>query len=214
MVIRQIVLALIAAVLAYQAIRFWLRDPLHYIVDRSEASFGSLWPQRWWLLLHIGGGTVALFTGPFQLWSGFRSRYLRIHRLTGTLYVVGVAVGGGAGFYLSFFTQPRDFGVSLFMLALAWWLTVGMAFVAIRRRQIAAHKEWMVRGYVVTFGFVLFRFLVMLPVMQPLGAGIPATAGWLCWAAPLLVTEVGLQWRRTVGETRAAAKRSRGSAPA
>jgi hypothetical protein len=190
------------AFLAWQAVRFWLRDPLSYLVDFSEHTFGDQWPRRWWLLLHIGGGTLALFTGPFQLWSGLRARHLRLHRLTGRVYVFGVAVGGAAGYYLSFHTQPPDFAVALFMLATAWWLTVGMAFIAIRHRQIAAHKEWMIRGYVVTFAFVLFRYLVMQPVMRPLGASKAGTVGWLCWVVPLLVTEVVLQWKRTVGPKR------------
>jgi hypothetical protein len=198
-VIGQTLVVLVVATLAYQALHFWTRDPLHYIVDHTERSFGAYWPRRWWLLLHIGGGTLALFMGPFQLWSGLRSRFLHVHRITGLLYVIGVGVGGAAGFYMSFFSEPRDFGVALFMLAFAWWLTVGMAFLAIKRRRIDAHKEWMIRGYVVTFAFVAFRYLVDLPVFAPLGAARASTVGWLCWVVPLLVTEAVLQWRRTVG---------------
>ena len=32
--------ALVLALLAYQAVHFYLRDPLHYIVDYSATSFG------------------------------------------------------------------------------------------------------------------------------------------------------------------------------
>ena len=32
-----------------------------------------------------------------------------------------------------------------------------MAFVAIRRKNLVQHKQWMVRSYVVTFAFVSFR---------------------------------------------------------
>lgn len=208
------VLAMVAmVVLAYEALRFWTRDPLHYILHQSQRSFGFFWPLRWPLLLHIGGGTLALFMGPFQLWSGLRSRHLAIHRLTGLLYVAGIGVGGGAGFYLSTFTVPRDFGVALFMLAFAWWLTVGMALLAIKRRRIEAHKEWMIRSYVVTFAFVAFRYLVDLPVFAPLGAARASTVAWLCWVAPLLVAEVALQWQRTVGARRAVYQRTAESPP-
>lgn len=204
--ISQALAVVLIGTLAYQALHFWARGPLHYLLDHTERSFGDYWPRRWWLLLHIGGATLALFMGPFQLWSGLRSRHLAIHRLTGLLYVAGVGLGGAAGFYMSFFTQPRDFGVSLFMLAFAWWLTVGMAFLAIKRRRIEAHKEWMIRGYVVTFAFVAFRYLVDLPIFEPLGAARASTVGWLCWVAPLLVTEAVLQWRRTVGAKRESPK--------
>jgi len=189
----------VLALLAYEALRFYLRDPVHYVLDYTQKSFGSYWPHRVALLLHIGGGTLALFCGPFQLWSGLRRRHLSVHRLTGYLYIGGVAMAGAAAFYLGFFTQPRDFGVALWGLAVAWWTTVGMAFVAIHRKQIAAHREWMIRGYVVTFAFVVFRWVVDLPILASLGDSRFATVGWLCWAGPLLVAEVVLQWRRTVG---------------
>lgn len=199
---RQLLQALgviVLGLLAYEALHFYLRDPLHYILDHTRQSFGFYWPHRTALLFHITGGTLALFCGPFQLWSGLRDRHLRVHRVTGYLYVAGVALAGGAAIYLGFFTQPRDFGVALWALAAAWWTTVGMAFLAIRRRRISAHREWMIRGYVVTFAFVAFRWWVDLPIFASLGDSRYATVGWLCWVGPLLIAEVALQWRRTVG---------------
>lgn len=200
--VRQVLQALAVAaiaLLAYEALRFYLRDPVHYMFDYTQKSFGVYWPHRLALLCHIAGGTLALFFGPFQLWSGLRRWNLRVHRVTGYLYIAGVAVAGAAAFYLGFFTQPRDFGIALWGLATAWWITVGMAFLAIRRRQIPAHREWMIRGYVVTFAFVAFRWAVDLPIFASLGDSRFATVGWLCWVLPLLIAEVFLQWRRTVG---------------
>lgn len=185
--------------LAYQAIHFYLRDPLHYIVDQSEKSFGNYWPHRTALLLHITGGTLALFCGPFQLWTGLRRQALPIHRWVGYGYITGIALGGGAAFYLGSVTQPRDFGVALWGLAGAWWLTVAMAYIAIRRGRIEAHREWMIRGYVVTFAFVSFRWLVEFPIWKPLGNARFAEVAWICWVVPLMIAEVALQWRRTVG---------------
>ena len=34
-----------------------------------------------------------------------------------------------------------------------------MAFVAIRNRNIAQHRQWIIRSYVVTMGFVSFRLV-------------------------------------------------------
>lgn len=195
---------LVAAVgcLAYLALRFWIRDPLSYLLDYSQAHFGDYWPRRGALLLHIAGGTLALFAGPTQFSAALRRSHLAIHRWTGRAYVFGVLIGGAAGFYLSVFTSGHDFGVALFCLALAWWVTTGMAFVAILRRQVTAHREWMTRSYVVTFAFVAFRWMVEWSVWGFLGGSRAATVGWLCWVVPLLATEVALQWRRTIGTAR------------
>ena len=48
------------------------------------------------------------------------------------------------------------------MLALGW-LTTGVAFHAIQRRQIAAHRDRILRSYIVTFAFVTFRYLIEFP---------------------------------------------------
>lgn len=88
----------------------------------------------------------------------------------------------------------------MLFLTLAWVTTSSMALTAVLHRQFAAHREWMIRSYVVTFAFVVFRLLKTLDPFHDLPAVVDSvTRGWLCWAVPLLFTEVALQWRRTLG---------------
>ena len=88
------------------------------------------------------------------------------------------------------------FGASLASLATAWVTTTAMAYLAIRKSLVEQHKEWMIRSYVVTFGFVFFRLL--MPLLQNVGTDTErlAAAGWLCWTIPLLTTELVLQGRK------------------
>jgi hypothetical protein len=60
-----------------------------------------------------------------------------------------------------------------------------MALYAIRERAIEAHKIWMIRAYVVTFGFVTFR---LVEIWLPAFAAREVTAIWLSWVVPLFVT--------------------------
>jgi hypothetical protein len=156
-------------------------------------------PRRGWLMLHISGGLVALLTGPIQLWLGLANRGLSWHRRMGTTYMAAVGVGAIGGYYMAFNTDfGWLFGASLAGLATAWLATTGMAYLAIRRSLIEQHKEWMIRSYVVTFAFVIFR--VIFPALQATQIGTPfeqlAAAGWLCWTLPLLFTELFLQGRK------------------
>jgi len=61
-------------------------------------------------------------------------------------------------------------------------------------------KEWMIRSYVVTFAFV--TFLVVGGVLQVTHVGTfqeqLALSAWVCWAAPLLVTELVIQGRKVL----------------
>jgi uncharacterized membrane protein len=193
--------AVVILALGYEAIHFYLRDPLHYIVNPTEKSFGIFWPRRIPLLVHIVGGTSALFVGPFQLFTGLRNRNMAIHRVTGLVYIAGIVLASSFGMYLSFFTVPRAFGIALFSLAFTWLMTVLMAFRAIKQKRIESHKEWMIRGYVLTFAFVTIRYLTDLPVLTSLGPLRDTTIGWVCWVVPLLFTELVFEWRRGLRRT-------------
>ena len=161
--------------------------------------FRFYWPRRGWLLLHIAGGIVALLTGPGQLWLGLNRWRLQLHRTLGIVYMTSVALSSAAAFYLAAHTDLGwVFGVGLTGLAVAWLVTTGLAFVAVRRGLIHQHQEWMIRSYVVTFAFVTFR--IFAGVAQAAGVGTLqeqlAAASWFCWAVPLLITEAVLQGKK------------------
>ena len=63
----------------------------------------------------------------------------------------------------------------------------------------------MIRSYVATFAFVVFRILA--GVMQVVEFGTQqeqlAIAAWLCWSLPLVITEVVLQSRKALGSLQA-----------
>jgi hypothetical protein len=140
-----------------------------------------------------------LLTGPVQIWLGLSDRRIDVHRRLGQIYMIAVAGSALAAFYLATHTDGGwVFGSGLFGLATAWIVTTGLAYVSVRKYQIDQHKEWMIRSYVVTLAFVIFR--VLYTVLQALHIGQPqeqlGAAAWFCWAVPLLVTEAILQGRK------------------
>ena len=186
------------SIAALLAIGFFVDVALPYLRLDPEA-LARYWPRRWWLLVHIAAGAVALLTGPVQLWLGISGRWTRAHRGLGLTYVASVAVSSAAAFYLAAQTNLGwVFGAGLTGLGIAWLVTTTMAIAAIRRGSIDQHREWMIRSYVVTFAFVTFR--VLWSVLQAAGLGTLheqlAASSWFCWAAPLLVTEAVLQGRK------------------
>jgi uncharacterized membrane protein len=190
-----IALSLAGLIVIGFATRFWLHDALPYFVDYAEDSYRRYWPVRKSLLLHIAGGSIALFAGPFQLWSGLRRRFRRLHRWTGYAYISGVAVSASSSFYLAFHARA-DFGLSLFILAIVWWASIAMALMAVRNKRLAAHQEWMIRSYIVTFSFVSYRFLVGLSMFRFLGPSRPAMVLWISWVVPMMLFELFMQWDR------------------
>jgi hypothetical protein len=198
--LRTLLVWLSCGVLAALIARFYGRTVLNY-VHFDAAHYRHYWTAKWWLVAHLGGGSLALLLGPFQFSGWIRRHYVKAHRWMGRLYLSGVLVASIAAVYMGLrVSQSKAFGTALLYLALAWMVTSGMAYAAVMRRQFAAHREWMIRSYVVTFAFVLFRLMEDLNVYGSLGGEMQAVMlAWVAWVVPLLIAEVVIQWRRTVG---------------
>jgi hypothetical protein len=188
------------------AVAFVLKYVFRYYLNYNQTAFNdpirgaaNYWRMRGWLLMHITGGMIAVLSGPWQFWTGFRVRYARLHRATGYIFLSGVAIGSVGSVRMAISTTGNWANMAWELaLAFAWVTTTAMAYYAILNRNVAVHKEWMVRAYVVTFAFVTFRLLYDYSPLSRIGPDSDRsnTIGWACWAIPLLVTEVIMQLRR------------------
>jgi len=194
---RALIITILGA-LGLLALWFIAKRALPYF-DFSPTHYGPyFWPRRWWLVLHIAGGVIALSVGIVQLWLGLTNRVARLHRALGKLYVGVIVLGSIGGFYLALtITGNPPYAAGLFTLCVAWVVTTSMAVWAIRRRNVCQHREWMMRSFTVTFAFVTFRLGVDVLTSQGLpAADSQAIMAWACWAVPLLLLEPLLQLRR------------------
>lgn len=175
---------------------FLLKTTPRYLV-LDAASYGKyFWAKAGWLFPHVVAGMFALAIGPLQFWPKMRRDHLSFHRLAGRIYVTAVVVGSIAAFGLATTIAGKPaFALGLTGLGVAWLLTTGMAFIAIRRKNIVQHRQWMVRSYVTTFAFITYRLAndVMIAGGLFAYADRQAMLAWGCWAIPLLITEVLLQ---------------------
>ena len=192
------ILTAAAAFVSKYVLRYYFHYSASFFTDPNIGA-ANYWTMRGWLLMHMTGGMVALLTGPWQFWTGFRMRYAKLHRVTGRVFLCAVAVGATGAYRMAISTTfGWAFGFALLALATAWVTTAGMAFYAILKGQVQIHKEWMVRAYVVTFAFVTFRVLNDYypgASLQP-DSDRAVSMGWASWVLPLLFTEIILQLRR------------------
>jgi hypothetical protein len=189
-----------AVLLAPMAAALWFLNlfAFQYLeVDRDR--FGIYWPRHEWLFVHIVAGMLALFLGPIQLWLGLNRQNKLLHRILGGGYVLAVLVSASAAFYLARHTDfGWVFGMGLTAMSVAWIISTAFAAIAICRHLIEQHREWMIRSYVLTFGFVTFRVFTLALQLRGIGTTLEqmTAASWFSWSAPLLITECLIQGRK------------------
>ena len=106
------------------------------------------------LVVHITGAAVFALAGMFQFVPGIRRRHRLWHRRAGRVVAAaGLAVAGSALWLTLFYEAQPGTGDLLYVLrlvfgsAMAGSLVLGLT--AIRRRDIVAHRAWMIRAYAV-----------------------------------------------------------------
>lgn len=160
-------------------------------------------------LVHIVPGMLFMILGPLQFSSGIRARHLTWHRWSGRVFVVcGVVIGISA--LVMSFGMPAIGGVnqaaattlfgSFFLFALC------KAFWHIRRREIALHREWMIRTFSIGLAVATIRPIVgVFLATSPLTGLTPreffGIAFWIGFVLHLIAAEA---WIRTTSSERIA----------
>jgi uncharacterized membrane protein len=157
----------------------------YFVVRISDDHFSRyILPLR----LHIAGGMGALLAGPWQFSEKLRVRRLNLHRWLGRFYLLEVALGSIAGFATK---EGLPTHVGFGMLAVLWFFTGLQAYRMVRRGNIVAHREWMIRNFALTLAAVTLRNYMglMLFGLHWSFRATYITVSWLCWVPNLLIAE-------------------------
>jgi hypothetical protein len=109
--------------------------------------------------IHIFAGAVCIITALIQFSGYILKRSKAIHRWSGRLYVFVVLFPGApTGLYLAFFAKGSFWERVLFMfMAIFWFITTYYGLSTILKKNVLAHKVWMVRSYAMAMTAVTFR---------------------------------------------------------
>lgn len=139
--------------------------------------------------VHILSVSVFCILGAFQVSGSVRRRNPTWHRSAGRALVpVGLAAAF-SGLWLTLVYPPGDLdGPALFVFRMVFGIAMivflGLGFNAIRRRDITAHRVWMIRAFAVALGAGTQVFthipLSLFPGLHgELGRALAMGAGWI-----------------------------------
>lgn len=160
----------------------------------------TFWDKQFLYIFHLATAVAPLILGPFQFWSWFRNRYIKLHRTLGKVYITGSLLGGITAFILGITIPYEGSIVPLVFLSLLWLFMTIAAWVTIRNKNIKAHRLFMIRSYTLALTFIFLRILSDLVYKNNLFFFIKndeikdTTYEWLSWVLPLLIVELFISW--------------------
>jgi hypothetical protein len=156
-------------------------------------------------LIHIVPGLLFMLLGPLQFSSTIRARYLRWHRWSGRVFV-------GCGFVIGISALVMSLGMpaiggvnqaaattlfgSYFLVALS------RAFWLIRRREVALHREWMIRAFSIGLAVATIRPIMGIFFATSRLSGLTpreffGIAFWIGFVLHLMVAEAWIHATQT-----------------
>lgn len=119
-------------------------------------------PHRTLTLLHILPGALFLTLAAVQFMPGVRKRNLPLHRWMGRcLVVLGLVIGVSAlvmSYTMNIGGANETAATTLFAIVFLYCLI--KSYRHIRRKEVARHREWMIRAYGVALGVATTRPIV------------------------------------------------------
>ena len=142
-------------------------------------------------VIHALLGGTALLLAPLQFNRTLLQKQRKLHRILGRIYVVTIWLSSASGLGLAiFFDVSIAARIVLGLVSILWFGATTVAFLRVRRRKIAEHREWMIRSFALSFFFVTFSLWVpgLASTNLPEAISYPL-AVFLSWSLNLLVAE-------------------------
>ncbi len=177
--------------------------------DRFLLQPGSFLRQRYspiapLMFLHGVPGAIALFLGIFQFSSRLRTRYLKVHRIMGRIYVGCVALAAPAAVVVAAKLPIPTLWMASVIQAGGWILTTATALYCVRTGRISQHREWMIRSYPFAAVFVFVRAVIAIPAVARTGVLGLAETVWSMIALACFLPSVLIAWQHLAAGRRPA----------
>jgi uncharacterized membrane protein len=162
------------------------------------------------LALHASVALPLLAIAPFQFSGRLRSRYSRVHRWLGRLFLGGAIVAAVSAIALAPTFALAGARISLTLLGAVLLFCAVAAWLCARAGDFAAHRKFAIRTFAFAFAFVWVRLIgstdeaYLSFIEDPDHQDI--NREWLSLVLPLLITEAWLTW---IPALRGALRRSR-----
>jgi uncharacterized membrane protein len=194
-----IILLMMAIPLAINALSYANFDESYGFLQLKRSAIETGWylPAYY---AHVLVAGIILLIGILQIHPvlGLRSR--KLHKALGKIYVGGILFfAAPGGLIMSLYINRGPWVLWSFLLQCSLWFAFTyLSYHHIRKGDIQAHRQWMLRSYALTLAAITLRVFVFLSSWS-FDLGQPsayAAIAWLSWVPNLVICELYLSANR------------------
>lgn len=161
--------------------------------------------ERALVLTHILPAMLFMVLGPLQFVRGPRSRYPKVHRWSGRIFLAASAIVGISGLKLAFgkTVGGLDEKAAIALFGTFFLLSLAKALWHALRREFAQHREWMIRGYAIGLAVATIRPIMggffaaaLMSGHKPQPAEFFGTAFWIGFTLQTIAAEIWINYTR------------------
>jgi uncharacterized membrane protein len=168
------------------------------ILDPSSPIAQHFAPVKWYLIPHAFFGALAMALGAFQFSNRLRARYLKVHRVMGYTYVVGVFISAPFAIPMAMKIHTLSIVGASAVQSLGWMLTTAIALYCVRSGNVAQHRRWMMRSYPFAMVFTVARLIIPIPAIFRLGEPGIEFVVWTTIALAAFLPNIFIEWPEIV----------------
>jgi hypothetical protein len=175
-----------------------LSPPEHPRFAAGAALDAGFAAQQSLTLLHILPAALLIVLMPLQFVSRIRTRHIAWHRWSGRLLIVLGFIVGTSALVMSYTTPigGANETAATTLFAILFLLFLALGFWNIRQRNVARHREWMIRAFGVALGVATTRPIVgaFFAARRLSPHEFFGTAFWLGFTLTLLAAETWIHY--------------------
>ena len=177
-------------------------DAYDDVVAQSRGFVGKFNAHPLASLLHVLPAIVFLLVAPIQFSARVREAHPRYHRWAGRVLLVLATVIGATGMYFGIVlpTQGPAEALTIAIVGGFFLYCIGRALLAIRRRRVAEHREWIIRTFAGALGISTVRLVAVPLAMFVDDMRVALVLSFMTgWALTLLAAEWWIRMTRPAG---------------
>ena len=150
------------------------------------------------ILVHGVAGGSALILAPMQFSERLRTRFTKVHRIVGRIYVFGALILAPVGVWAQYLDYrlgvfpSASFVTETFIQAALLMITTAIGFTFALKRMIPQHRQWMTRSYAAALTFFEIRLILGVTGWDQDPTMVEPVV-WCCTASAILIGDIANQ---------------------